>query len=51
MPPACNSHNLDYLITKREKMGHWLDGLDDVGAKETGSETVVERVQMESSNV
>lgn len=51
MPPACNSHNLDYLITKREKMGHWLDGLDEVGVKEPGSETVVERVQMESSNV
>lgn len=28
MPPACNSHNLGYLLTKKEKMGHWLDGLD-----------------------
>lgn len=27
MPPACNSHNLSYLLTKKEKMGHWLDGL------------------------
>jgi len=27
MPPACNSHNLGYLVTKKEKMGHWLDGL------------------------
>lgn len=27
MPPACNRHNLDYLLTKKEKMGHWLDGL------------------------
>ena len=25
MPPACNSHNLNYLLTKKEKMGHWLD--------------------------
>ncbi len=29
LPPACNSHNLQYLLTKREKMGHWLDGLDN----------------------
>ncbi len=28
MPPACNSHNLSYLLTKKEKMGHWLDGLE-----------------------
>lgn len=27
LPPACNSHNLRYLLTKKEKMGHWLDGL------------------------
>jgi 3,4-dihydroxy 2-butanone 4-phosphate synthase / GTP cyclohydrolase II len=27
MPPACNSHNLKYLLTKKEKMGHWFDGL------------------------
>jgi 3,4-dihydroxy 2-butanone 4-phosphate synthase / GTP cyclohydrolase II len=26
MPPACNSHNLKYLLTKKEKMGHWFDG-------------------------
>ncbi|MBI1269674.1 bifunctional 3,4-dihydroxy-2-butanone-4-phosphate synthase/GTP cyclohydrolase II [bacterium] len=51
MPPACNSHNLDYLITKREKMGHWLDGLDEVEVKETNSEYMVSSVQMESSNV
>lgn len=24
MPPACNSHNMQYLLTKKEKMGHWL---------------------------
>jgi 3,4-dihydroxy 2-butanone 4-phosphate synthase/GTP cyclohydrolase II len=29
LPPACNSHNLNYLITKKEKLGHWLDGLDE----------------------
>lgn len=51
MPPACNSHNLDYLITKREKMGHWLDGLDQVEVNETNTENMVGRVQMESSNV
>ncbi len=28
MPAACNSHNINYLLTKKEKMGHWLDGLD-----------------------
>ena len=27
MPPACNSHNMKYLLTKKEKMGHWFDGL------------------------
>ncbi|HMP50845.1 MAG TPA: bifunctional 3,4-dihydroxy-2-butanone-4-phosphate synthase/GTP cyclohydrolase II [Candidatus Melainabacteria bacterium] len=51
MPPACNSHNLDYLITKREKMGHWLDGLDQVEVNETNTENMVGRVQMEKSNV
>jgi len=25
MPPACNSHNLSYLFTKKEKLGHWLE--------------------------
>lgn len=25
MPPACNSHNLNYLLTKKEKLGHWLE--------------------------
>jgi 3,4-dihydroxy 2-butanone 4-phosphate synthase/GTP cyclohydrolase II len=28
LPPMCNSHNHSYLVTKKEKMGHWLDGLD-----------------------
>jgi 3,4-dihydroxy 2-butanone 4-phosphate synthase/GTP cyclohydrolase II len=27
LPPACNSHNLRYLLTKKEKLGHWLDGI------------------------
>ncbi len=27
MPPACNSHNMHYLLTKKEKLGHWLDNL------------------------
>ncbi|MBS2007797.1 MAG: bifunctional 3,4-dihydroxy-2-butanone-4-phosphate synthase/GTP cyclohydrolase II [Cyanobacteria bacterium SZAS TMP-1] len=25
MPPSCNSHNLSYLFTKKEKLGHWLE--------------------------
>jgi len=25
MPPSCNSHNLSYLYTKKEKLGHWLE--------------------------
>jgi len=28
MPPACNSHNMNYLLTKKEKLGHWLEGLE-----------------------
>lgn len=27
MPPACTSHNLNYLFTKKEKLGHWIEGL------------------------
>jgi len=27
MAPACNSHNLKYLLTKKEKMGHNFEGL------------------------
>ena len=27
---APNPENIDYLRTKRERMGHYLDGLDDV---------------------
>jgi len=27
---APNPHNIEYLHTKRERMGHILDGLDDV---------------------
>lgn len=30
LPPACNSHNMGYLITKKEKMGHWLEGLENI---------------------
>lgn len=34
LPPACNSHNLNYLLTKKEKMGHWLEGLDALAAEQ-----------------
>ncbi len=37
MPAACNRHNLDYLLTKKEKLGHWLDGLEG-RAKEEGDQ-------------
>ena len=30
MPPACNSHNMGYLHTKKEKLGHWLEDLEPV---------------------
>lgn len=30
MPPACTSHNLNYLFTKKEKLGHWMEGLKEV---------------------
>lgn len=29
MPPSVNPENINYLRTKRERMGHLLDGLDD----------------------
>jgi len=29
LPPAANPENLAYLRTKRDKMGHLLEGLDD----------------------
>jgi len=29
MPPACNSHNHGYLVTKKDKLGHWLEGLEN----------------------
>lgn len=34
MPPACNSHNLKYLHTKKEKLGHWIEGLNAPSNKE-----------------
>ena len=30
LPLACNSHNLKYLLTKKEKLGHWLEGLEQL---------------------
>lgn len=38
MPPACNSHNLGYLLTKKEKLGHWIS---DLGARSSGEECFV----------
>jgi 3,4-dihydroxy 2-butanone 4-phosphate synthase/GTP cyclohydrolase II len=40
LPPACNSHNLSYLLTKKEKMGHWLEGLEPVRAGVQNAESV-----------
>lgn len=34
MPPACNSHNLKYLFTKKEKLGHWMEGLKNHPSEE-----------------
>jgi 3,4-dihydroxy 2-butanone 4-phosphate synthase/GTP cyclohydrolase II len=39
LPPACNSHNMSYLLTKKEKMGHWLEGLDHDKTGENHVET------------
>lgn len=44
LPPACNSHNLRYLLTKKEKMGHWLDGLEKLGDRPDGLENPNERI-------
>ncbi|MBU6451985.1 MAG: bifunctional 3,4-dihydroxy-2-butanone-4-phosphate synthase/GTP cyclohydrolase II [Cyanobacteria bacterium REEB67] len=35
MPPACNSHNLSYLFTKKEKLGHWLELNEGAQAQES----------------
>lgn len=34
MPAACNSHNLQYLLTKKEKMGHWFGALSPTNKNE-----------------
>lgn len=36
MPPACNSHNVGYLLTKKEKMGHWFGDLDRPATEPAG---------------
>jgi 3,4-dihydroxy 2-butanone 4-phosphate synthase / GTP cyclohydrolase II len=36
LPPACNSHNMGYLLTKKEKMGHWLDVKENGGDEPRG---------------
>ncbi|HNG77202.1 MAG TPA: GTP cyclohydrolase II, partial [Candidatus Obscuribacter sp.] len=41
MPPACNSHNMNYLLTKKEKLGHWLE----LGGKEETAGDTKEKVQ------
>ncbi len=38
MPPACNSHNMGYLLTKKSKLGHWFEGLEP--SAEAGSNAV-----------
>jgi 3,4-dihydroxy 2-butanone 4-phosphate synthase/GTP cyclohydrolase II len=52
MPPSCNSHNLSYLFTKKEKLGHWLE----LGAKggpaisnENGNENNADSVRSEEN--
>jgi 3,4-dihydroxy 2-butanone 4-phosphate synthase/GTP cyclohydrolase II len=37
LTPRTNDHNLQYLLTKRDRMGHHLDGLD-FGQAEPGQE-------------
>ncbi|MRH87411.1 bifunctional 3,4-dihydroxy-2-butanone-4-phosphate synthase/GTP cyclohydrolase II [Nocardia sp. SYP-A9097] len=37
MPVRANSHNLHYLRTKRDRMGHDLVGLDDIDLGETAN--------------
>jgi len=32
LTPHANDHNINYLLTKRDRMGHVLPGLDQVGA-------------------
>ncbi len=44
MPPSCNSHNMKYLFTKKEKLGHWLE------LSENKPSTVKEK-EKESGNV
>ena len=39
LTPRPNDHNLAYLLTKRDRMGHHLDGLDDAATtKEHGAQ-------------
>jgi 3,4-dihydroxy 2-butanone 4-phosphate synthase/GTP cyclohydrolase II len=35
LPPAVTAHNLRYLLTKRDRMGHELAGLPAAAAKES----------------
>jgi len=36
LTPRPNDHNLAYLLTKRDRMGHQLDGLDGLEAGVVG---------------
>ncbi len=49
MPPSCNSHNMNYLFTKKEKLGHWLE-LSETKASAV-KESVVKEKEKESGNV
>ncbi|MBI4533196.1 MAG: GTP cyclohydrolase II, partial [Candidatus Melainabacteria bacterium] len=55
LPPACNSHNLSYLLTKKEKLGHWLEGLDQVsqlgGSNQGISELTTQTARTQHSNI
>ncbi len=37
LTPRPNDHNLAYLLTKRDRMGHHLDGLDPTGGSSAGA--------------
>lgn len=37
LPAACNRHNINYLLTKKQKLGHWLEGIGSEAGAFTNS--------------